>query len=393
MKKITMLLLVILLVFGCSEKKPRMYSTSMSFIQAVDEHGKNIITSPFGTTIALSSNYEEKLALVKDLFKDEIKRMHQLFDKNYYYYLDGILINNIKVINDSYGEERAIKVDNDLIQIINEGIEFTKLSKGKFNIAIGSLTDFWDGYIKENANKPKSETTDPSKEEIEEALKCVPSFNDIENIVLVNNEENTITLKTLDGCQGRVSLNLGALGKSYAVNKIIENEEFKNGSFLINAGTSTIMALGQKANKENWRILIPSSSLYKNNPSEELLAISSANNFSVTTSSGDINGYYNKDGVLRHHIIDASDGYPKNYYYSISVVGPNPFYADVITTAMMNMNKQEMIEFLSVLESQNIDFGFILQSEEDNKLKVTINSELQGYIDQQFNFEVSLYES
>ena len=66
-------------------------------------------------------------------------------DRNYYYKdSKGNLINNIKIINDSYGSGASIEVDEIIIDALKEGVKYTKLSNGRFNIISGSIVDVWD---------------------------------------------------------------------------------------------------------------------------------------------------------------------------------------------------------------------------------------------------------
>ena len=92
--------------------------------------------SPFDTQILLQlySSPSNAITFSQD-FDFLIKKYHALFDRYYSYTIDGEKINNVKTINDSYGTNEAIKVDDILFETLKEAIEFTKETNGLFNIA------------------------------------------------------------------------------------------------------------------------------------------------------------------------------------------------------------------------------------------------------------------
>lgn len=393
--KITKKVILFILLFtlaACCNKEQEVKKTTVyadGFLLAYKEDDTTILTQPFGTYFSLTGYYKEKTENLKGLFNAEILRMHKLFDTNYYYKDDqNNIINNLKVVNDSYGTNNEIIIDDDLFNIIQEGIRFTIFSKGKFNVGVGSLVDLWDESIKINGSSYKE---DPSEESVANALNCVPTYEEIEQIIVLDKTNKSVKLMPKSGCENKVLLTLGALGKSYAIEKISKMEEFKEGPFIIDGGSSSIKAIGRKPEGEKWTILVKTSSMYEVSPNKSLFQIANDKTFSISTSSGDLNGYINSEGKRRHHIIDATDGYPKDYYYSLTVSQEDAMYADIITTAIMSMNEYELYNFIIELGNAGISFGFLIQKDNEGVYNVVVNSYMKALQGKVYEFEIEDY--
>ena len=406
-KLLTLMLSLIFILFtsGCSCNNDdenvddgKLYSMSEISVNSVeayltkDINGETISVVPFNTPISLHYFQKEDIENNGEYFKSEYVRMHMLFDRHYYYYdTHGELINNLRVINESNGE--VVSVDEDMISILKEGIRFTKLSKGKFNIGVGNLSSLWDSYIEEGMDIESDHsyigvdtslvTNSPSESEIIEAKACIPNYENIETIIVIDDENNTVKVNNLDGCSSGVSITLGALAKSYAAEKIINEERFKNGNYLLNAGQSTIKIIGKNLSRESreWQIGISDSYLtYKNTfPKYATYMMKINKDLSVSTSSGDEKHYRYRDNYY-HHIIDPYTGYPNQNRFAVTATCENAMYADIITTSLMSMNLAETKEFLKNLKANNIDVEVIIQDRSEDTLKVYATNNMKNNI-------------
>jgi len=439
---------------SCNKEDTRILDAkniSVSMVQAYlnkEMSGKSTLVYPFNTTISLTYFKDEDIEKVEDYFKTEYSRLHKLFDRHYYYFDDdGNLINNLRVINESNGE--VVVVDKDLIDIIKEGIKSTKLSKGKFNIGVGNLSGLWDGFISAGSVKGAVDLTNktrylyqngeyiedsngnyilgygiyvnidnyarcdydeesnicseneegnyiyidgssPSEEQITESMKCIPSYENIEEVIVVDEVNNTIKINSIEGCNSSLNITLGALAKSYAAEKITSDERFKNGDYLLNAGQSTIKVIGKNMSRENreWNVGITDSYLvYKNEYDRYASYLMKLNeSMSVSTSSGDENHYYYKNNYY-HHIIDPLTGYPNQNRFAITATCKNAMYADIITTSLMSMNMNETTEFLKILKNSGIDVDVIIQDKHSDGVKVLATNKMKNRISIRYNNE------
>ena len=65
---------------------------------------------PFNTDMTLTSYSEQVYNSLSPIYDYHIKRLHILFDRyNKYYDENGNIINNLKVINDSYASNKSIE--------------------------------------------------------------------------------------------------------------------------------------------------------------------------------------------------------------------------------------------------------------------------------------------
>lgn len=364
-----------------------------SYLDAWDEVDNLLSVEPFGTYFALVGYNKNKVNQLQPVYSEEIERLNALFD-SYYYYTDenkdeseidrgsydpldkSEYVRNVRIININYGSPEATVVEEDLFNVIKAGIDFTIYSKGKFNIAIGALVSLWEESIKTDGS---SYGIDPSENDIEEALACVPNYLDIENVIELNEEESSVKLNALDGCNGSASINLGAIGKGYALDYISKLPEFSSDAYILDGGSSSIITINSKPDGNDWSIVVPVSSNYDTS-NKMIFDIRSSDGMAVSTSGGDVNYYMNDENVLRHHIIDAISGYPKNYYYSVTVVSDNAMYSDAITTALMSMNIEEIKEFITSLNKVGIQFGLLLQkANDDGTLSIVTNQYMRNY--------------
>jgi hypothetical protein len=120
---------------------------------------ENKTQNPYGTPYYYIQYYmkdDKDFAKIYSHYYDVVHEFHGDSDRYHYYNdLDGNLKNNLRTINESYGSGEEIVVSQDLFNVLKIGVEFTKLSKGKFNLLIGELSSFWNDnitYLKEKVD-------------------------------------------------------------------------------------------------------------------------------------------------------------------------------------------------------------------------------------------------
>lgn len=382
MKKVIGIVLVFICIIcgGCSCNKEEVIKTSIfsSYVKGYRNKTDSsyVLVEPFGTYISLVGYSEKKVNSLQDKLSEMVIKYHSLLDRNYYYKDNkGNVINNIKVINDSYGSGESILVDDIIIKILEEGIKYSKISNGKFNIVSGSIVDVWDDRF----NFTEKYHVDPSSDEVSEAMLCVPSIDIIDDVVVIDKVNNTVTFNSFSGCQNGASITLGALAKSYFLDKLSNLKEFENvGPSIYDAGQSSIIVRGDNPTREGglWNVAIRDS--YNGGYAVQLQI---SDDCAVSTSSGDNKGYINEDGIRRHHIIDATIGYPNTYLLATTVLGDSAMVVDIVTTTLMTMDDLDEIKsYLSLLEDNGINLKVLLQVEENGKLKVLLNEPIKEII-------------
>ena len=388
MKKLFgVLALLVCFISGCScnndeVKKTSIYSSSVMAFSNKDSNYYTT-TSPFGTYVSLVGYYEDDVYEIEEEFNELVFKYHSLLDRNYYYRdSEGTIINNMKVINDSYGSGETVVVDDIIIEILKEGIKYTKLSNGKFNIFAGRLVDTWDPRFSWLAGELYK--VDPTEAEINEALACVPTVSEIDSVLVIDEVNKTVKFNAIERCEGRVSITLGAMAKSYFLDKLNEMEDVRDlDDYILDAGQSSIIISGKNPTREGgvYNIAVTNSLI-----GGYAVQLQLSEHASVSTSSGDQKGYIKEDGTRRHHIIDATSGYPNTYLLATTVVSDSAMIADIMTTTLMTMESMEEIQsYLTLLQNNGVNAKVLLQVKENDSLKVYVNDSMKSVIGQVFD--------
>lgn len=311
MKKSLTIVVLILILVGCSNKKVKKFNKTF-----YDTFDTQITYLEYSKT---EKEFKENSSFVED----EYKRLHKLYDnyKNY----EGVT--NVKTINDNAGK-KAVKVDKDLLDVIILSKEAHEKTLGKVNIAMGSVLEIWHKYSEKNSGRAESETELPQKEDLEEAGKYT-DINDIE----INKENSTIYIKN-----PKVKINLGATAKGYAtelISKKLEKKGVRHAS--INAG-GNVRTIGEPADgRKTWGIALQNPDL---KAGEYLDILFLDGSWSVVTS-GDYQRFFKHKGKRYHHIIDPKTFYPETRYRSGSVLTKDSGIADILSTAVYLSSKEE----------------------------------------------------
>lgn len=268
-----------------------------------------------------------------------------------------IVSSEISRINTHPGED--IKVNADTYRVIKKAVEYANLTNGRFNPAIGPLVKLW-GIGTENARVP-------AKDEIKEALKLV-NYQWID----LDDKQMTVMLEK----QG-MSLDLGAIAKGYAadeVRKIVKDSKVK--SAYVNLG-GNVLVIGGKSDGTPWKVGIQDP---RHNRGNVMASIDVRDKTLVT--SGNYERYFEKDGVIYHHILDPDTGYPADSgLLSCTIITTDSFDADVLSTSIFILGPAkglELVEEIDGVEAMLItkDLGIILSSGIEGEVDI-LNDDFQ----------------
>ena len=400
-KKFLISLISLILLTGCGhyyDDTDSVYPLGVNVfnykIKVLDNIDSQNVIMPFDTSIFIkryqqNNNFND----ISVLFNETFQKLHIYFDTNYKYSINGDKINNLKVINESYGKNEFLEIPFELYDIIDKSIDFSILSKGKYNIAIGELATLWNNYIVNSKNNYSKSI--PSEEEINIALNNTPKYNELKELIELKEEDNRyfIKLNKLDGYE-KVSLSLGAVGKGYA-NDIMKDLLINEKGY-ISSGESLITFLSSSVG-DYWNLRLTNPLFIKKQKMNEdyqkynytELKIQKKEKFSISTSGDYERFFYDDNKIIYHHIIDPKSGYPsglKNDYSftSISAITEQGIYADMITTALMNMNLEDGMVFVKEIENKySTNIYPIWLEEKDNKIT--------AYVDNNLSSNVSLF--
>lgn len=226
-----------------------------------------------------------------------------------------------------------MEVSKDTVTLIKKGIYYGDMSDGAFDITIGSVSSLWDFKTDEPAV--------PSQEAIAEAVKHV----DYTKIKIDGN-----TVRLLDSA---AKLDLGAIAKGYIADRIkdyLKDEGVRHA--LINLG-GNVLAIGGKTDGSSFNIGIQRPF---DADGEPITSVSLKDKSVVT--SGTYQRYFEKDGILYHHILNPATGNPcNNGLSSVTIITDSSLTADALSTTCFLLGPEEGMKLINQLD--NVDAIFI----------------------------------
>lgn len=292
------------------------------------------IWDSFDTIISVVSyhkNDSEHTAFMEEL-RSEYTRLNKLYDI-YNNYPD---MNNAKTINDNAGIA-PVKVDEDLFNLIEFSIDWHKKTNGKVNIALGSVLRIWHDV---RTDAEFSTPVLPSMDVLQQANQ----HTDISSIVL-DRENMTVFITNPD-----TKIDIGAVAKGYATELIADKMAQKYESFAISAGGNVKVHGSPLDGRTRWGIGIQNPAVDENynmvGGNIDLAYI--AENTSVVCSGG-YQRFFVLDGERYHHLIDPETLYPKNTYLGVTILCEDSGVADVLSTAIFMLEKDEALSFIDTI--------------------------------------------
>lgn len=289
----------------------------------------------FDTIISVVSyhkNDSEHTAFMEQV-RSEYSRLNKLYDI-YNSYPD---MNNAKTINDNAGIA-PVKVEKELFDLIRFSIDWYHKTDGKVNIALGSVLKIWHDV---RTNAEFSVPVLPSMDQ----LNTANQHTDINSIVL--DEENmTVYISDPD-----VSIDIGAVAKGYATELIADKLAQSYDSFAISAGGNVKVHGSPLDGRTRWGIGIQNPAVDENynmvGGNIDLAYI--AEGASIVCSGG-YQRFFVLDGQRYHHLIDPQTLFPKNTYLGVTILCEDSGIADVLSTAIFMLEKEEAISFIDTIK-------------------------------------------
>ena len=318
------------------------------FLRKETEQYQTISGKTMGTYYSIKIRTKTADSALPESVKKEleaINRQMSVFDQD----------SEISKINQTKAGE-WIELSPEMSSVLKNAHYAYTLSNGSFDPTVGNLIDLW-GF------GPKKEKKVPSDEKIKQALQT-SGFDKI-----LFNEDFT-KLKKLNS---EVSINLSAIAKGHGVDRIaqlLKNKEYNN--FVIEIG-GEVVASGKKSDKNNgWNIgIIKPTDNYTQNA-----FIVTLKDIAVATS-GNYRNFYYENGKMYSHTISPSTGKPvENSLISVTVFDETCMKADALTTSIMAMDDENMLEFVDKNEIAAI---FFFQNT-DGSIKLITSENAKKYL-------------
>jgi FAD:protein FMN transferase len=208
------------------------------------------------------------------------------------------------------GHRGFVTVDSSLYDVVSQSIEWSRRTAGTFDITIAPLLRTWKQAYADGRR--------PSEADVEAARRCVGS----EKIEL----EAPDKIRFRSAC---LAIDLGGIGKGYAVDRAMEVLKADGvTSAMINAGGSSIGAIGTPPGQSGWAVKIAA----KVSGGDTLLL----RDMSMSTSQQNPLPFATTAGSFGE-ILDPRTGAPAESRTAIAVVTPSGTTAEALTKALMMM--------------------------------------------------------
>ena len=203
---------------------------------------------------------------------------------------------------------QAQKVPPDLYRAIEQAVQFSKLSGGKFDITVAPLVNLWKAAL--------SGDSMPSLTQRQQVEDCIG----YQKIELTPPDQVTFRSSCMQ-------VDLGAIGKGYAVDRagdILQASGIRNA--LINSGGSSILAMGSPPGQPGWLVHLA-------DPSHKIDPYVMLKDQSVSTSEQTASSLLGPESA--GHIIDPTTGRPVDSQFAVSVITSSGTPSDGLSTTLL----------------------------------------------------------
>jgi thiamine biosynthesis lipoprotein len=214
----------------------------------------------------------------------------------------------VSAINQRAATE-AVPVEPGLFALLELCQQLTRATAGAFDITSGPLSRCW-GFMRRQGRIP-------AREEIERARLCVGS----EKLLLDTGA------KTIRFAQPGVEINLGSIGKGYALDHVARQMRGGVRTALLGAGSSSMRALGRGESGGGWTVGIRDPRKL-----DQRVAVLRMRDAALATSGSD-EQFFEHDGRRYGHIIDPRTGWPADGIAGVTVIASSAAIADALATA------------------------------------------------------------
>ncbi len=288
----------------------------------------------------------------EEVFSQAFKRIEEIEQKM------SIRIDSseVSLIHKNSGIKPTV-VSQDTYNVIKKALDVAALSNGAFDPTVGPLVAAW--------NIGSDGARVPPQQEIDSLLPLI----DYRKVVL-NEEDRSVYLE-----QKGMMIDLGGIAKGYAADEVAKILRDNNvNKAIINLG-GNVLTVGSRVDNTPWRIGVQ-------NPEADRgghVMIVDLEDLALVTS-GPYERFLELDGVVYHHILDTTNGYPVvTPITSASIITHESFISDALSTAIYSLGIDKGFKLIDSLE--NVEAIFI---DKDRNIYLS-----DGFKDGTLNYKLS----
>ncbi|MAM46715.1 MAG: FAD:protein FMN transferase [Planctomycetota bacterium] len=227
---------------------------------------------------------------------------------------------DVSLLN-SLGSSRPVTVGGELLELIRRSREAWELTGGVFDPTIGSLMRAW-GLVDMVARTPDSN-------ELSRLLESRGM-----DLVEIDPETQAVSFS-----RPEVSLDLGAIGKGYAADRIsslLEEKGVETGAML--SGRSTVLTWGLPPGEKTWQVEV----CHPGNRDEALCRLSMQPG--ALSSSSAAERFLRAKGKTYGHILDPRDGLPTETIEGATIWTRQAALGDILSTTLFILGRDALGE-------------------------------------------------
>ena len=320
------------------------------FCSVVEESG---LAYHHSSRVSMASTYsldiygpdEKELPLIAEAAFDEVDRIDQLMS----IYKTG---SPVSIFNRN-ASSQPVPVETELFKFFQTCLKYSNESGGAFDITIQPLMKLWGFY--------GGQRKIPQQQQIRHILQRVG----YEKLVLDPNFQTVYFQET------GMAVDLGGIGKGYAVDRVVALlKENQIRRALINAGGSTLFALGAPPGQKAWSIKIRDPRLTHNSEQSPVTV-------QLRNQCLSISGNYEQvlivEGNRYSHIMDPREGYPIRDVLSVAVITSSGVKGDVMDNILFVKGVHKSNQFLK--EHPDVKAYFFLPNSEKGWKMIVLPSD------------------
>ncbi|MBN9692836.1 MAG: FAD:protein FMN transferase [Verrucomicrobia bacterium] len=245
---------------------------------------------------------EVRLRAIAEEALDEIERLENLLSR-YRPHTDIARINRGAAF-------APVPISPETFRLLERARKLTEFTEGAFDPTVGALLEVW-GFTSGAGRTPEPDLLEAARTRI--------GWNQVE----LDDSHSTVRF-----LQPGVSLDLGAIGKGYALDVAVERlREAGVKSALIHGGTSSMVAIGPRPDGSPWFVSVV------NSPESSQTIPLQNESLSVSAPTG--KWFRDEAGLLQGHVLDPVLGKPVAVSHPAAVVSPFATDSDALSTALL----------------------------------------------------------
>ena len=219
-----------------------------------------------------------------------------------------------------------VAVDAELLELLAVCLRWSRESDGAFDVTVGPLMNAW-GFVRDEGRLP-------DERQIRGALAVVGHQH-----VVLDRPHGTVRFD-----RPGVELDLGGIGKGYAVDRAVERLRRRGiASALVNLGGSSVYGLGAPPGAEAWQVAIEDPT--QPGRKAEMVALRDR----ALSVSGGYARSFEQDGVTYSHIMDPRTGRPVSGVLSVAVLSSRATDGDALDNVLFVQGLEKARAFVARL--------------------------------------------